>query len=69
MKLYICDNFKGHWPVGVAAVIVADNQIHAAQLLENVLAEVGLKQDINKSQLAEIDLTQHGAYILNDGDY
>ena len=40
------DNFKGHYPVGVGAVVTADNVEMAIYLLEKELKSMGLEQKI-----------------------
>ncbi len=33
MAIYTCTGFKGHYPVGTSAVIVANGEEHARRLL------------------------------------
>ena len=69
MNVYTCTSFKGHWPTGVAAVIVAKNEEQAAALLEEELATVGLRQKLDVSQFEDISVNSPRAYILVDGNY
>lgn len=68
MKLFVCTDHAGHWPVGVASVIVAQSKKEAKKLLSQALFEVGLSSK-EEFTLIEIDLTHSGAFILNDGEY
>lgn len=71
-KVFTCTGFEGHWPVGVSAVIVADNEIQAQELLRQRLAEAGLGPANERKKsftLVEIDTKVLGATILQDGDY
>lgn len=69
MKVYTCTAFSGHWPVGTAAVVVAESPEEAAVYLERVLTTKGLSQRIDAGELVPLDVTHAGATILNDGDY
>lgn len=69
LKVFTCRSFKGHNPVGTAAVIIAANIDDAIKLLEFKLNEQGLHQDINPDQLTELCLGFGQAIILHNGDY
>lgn len=69
LRVYTCKNFKGVNPVGVAAVVVAEDAIHAALLLEKELEERGLKQKVKPSQMKPVINVTPNCEILNDGDY
>lgn len=70
MKLYTCIDHDCHYPVGVASVIVAPNELHARLHLDNALRKQGLKpNDEYKYSLVEIDLEKTQAIILQNGDY
>ena len=58
--------FKGHWPVGTAAIVEADRREEAAILLSRKLAEQGLPQPVDVDDM--IPFTG-GVQILCDGDY
>lgn len=66
MRLFYSDDFTGHWPVGTAAVVVANDETEAAMLLEQRLSEHGLSFD---GRLIEIDATQPMALVIADGNY
>jgi hypothetical protein len=69
MKVFTCTNFRGRWPVGAAAVVVAPDQFLALTMLERELALSGLAQRIDLCDLIEVDLSTKRAIILLDGDY
>lgn len=68
MNVYICQDHEGHWPVGVASVVVAEDEKAARQLLVDRLADHGIKQT-EPFRLWPINLTEPGAFVLCDGDY
>lgn len=68
MKVFTCTKFTGHWPVGVAAVSVAENQEAAAEYLNLALLEIGLAGDAFPTDMVEAEMNP-GATVLHDGDY
>ncbi|CUR70308.1 hypothetical protein [Achromobacter xylosoxidans] len=69
MPVYINTDFRGHWPVGTAAVVVADTPDRAAKLLEKALDERGLVQVIPPVHMVPISHTCESVAILCDGNY
>lgn len=70
MRVYTCDSFKGHYPVGAAAVVVATNRKRAAFLLEQALEKEGLKQTIDPMQLNVLPTNRtETCIILVNGNY
>ena len=67
MKIFTCRNFDGHWPVGVAAVIVAKDEEKARQLLDWELRAIGL--ELGDATLTKVDVKKPAAFILADGNY
>jgi len=65
--LYVCTDFEGHYPVGVAAIIVARDWKHARKLLDDELAERGLPT--GKGKISLQDMGEPYAAILCDGNY
>lgn len=66
-KVYYSKDFKGVNPVGVCAIVVANDEEEARTLLNAKLKEKGLPESeftLNRVSRAEI-----GATIINDGDY
>ena len=74
MKIYTCDDFEGHYPVGAAAVVVAPDRPAARVLLARALTERGLPYRGTRGQgaeptLTELDTTTAAAFVLVDGNY
>jgi hypothetical protein len=69
MKLFTCNNFKGHWPVGSAAVIVAKNHKEATRLLREELEKRKLPQDNHRYTIEEVNPNKTQVLILHDGNY
>ena len=66
LRLFYSDDFTGHWPVGVAALVVASDEKEAALRLGLMLNARGLKFD---GTLTEVPLACPGVVILRDGNY
>ena len=70
MKVYTCKDHDAHWPVGVASVIIANNEEEAKQLLDLALIEQGLGGfDDEPYTLEEMDITEPGVEMLCNGSY
>lgn len=69
MKVFYNRDFKGHYPVGVSAVVIAPDHIEAARLLRNELSSCGLDQRVDPSEMFELDTSVPFAIVLQDGDY
>lgn len=69
MNIYTCNTFKGHWPVGTSAVVIADDEKEARQLLSDELVKDGLEPLAKLDELIKLDLTSKKAIILDNGDY
>ena len=69
MNVYTCTDFRGHWPVGVSAVIVASDKQRAAKHLESELKKSGLEQAIDTSQLKRVSTRKESVSILQNGEY
>lgn len=68
MNVYYCTDFDGHYPVGTSAVVAAETEEQAQELLLAELVEHGLPQN-RKITLHRINVTVPRAFILQDGDY
>ncbi len=68
LSVYTCNDFKGHWPVGTAAVIVAESETAAREALESELESVGLEQT-QPFTLVELHIGLPSVRILRDGEY
>ncbi len=67
---YTCTDFKGHYPVGTAAVVTAGSPEEAAQLLNAELKLRGLPGDAKPENMLRFP-AQKGekCRILLDGNY
>lgn len=68
MKVYVCTDFNGVWPVGTSAIVIAEDARKARVLLDIELANRGLTQN-KPFTLTEVSTTQAVALVLQDGDY
>ncbi|MEE9386368.1 MAG: hypothetical protein V3V08_23385 [Nannocystaceae bacterium] len=68
MRIYVCTDFTGHYPVGVSAVIVAESEGEAVNVLESELIRIGLEQS-DPVTVVELDTAVSSAHILCDGNY
>lgn len=69
MKVWTNCKFKGKWPVGTAAVVVADTADQAAALLNEDLADIGLARNAKPEQFEVLPTSKHAVRILCDGNY
>lgn len=69
MKVYAYTGFRGHWPVGTSAVVVAEDRDMATVLLETKLKEIGLPQTLDRQAFMVVSIVSPVAVILQDGDY
>lgn len=69
MNVYINNSFTGHWPVGTAAVVVAQNSVMAAEMLEEELKKQDLSQKIDPKAMERLSTYRPSVTILNNGDY
>lgn len=67
MKVFTCVDHDGHWPVGVASVIIAEDASGAKELLSIELARRGLESE--DFTLTEVSLCKEQAIVLQDGEY
>jgi hypothetical protein len=70
MKIYVCTNFTGHWPVGSAALVIAEDSEEAERMLRDVLAEeIPQRTQPPKLWMDEVKPDSKGVTLLNDGNY
>lgn len=70
MKVFTCTKFTGVWPVGTAAVVIAEDAQDAADSLNVKLRSRGLKGDADASGMEEFPSdTRESIRILCDGEY
>lgn len=70
MKIFVCDDHAGYWPVGVATVVVAPDENSARGMLNAELKSRALADD--KSQpftLREVSSETPSVNMLCDGNY
>ena len=68
MRVFYSNDFRGHWPVGTSAVIVARDLDEAHVLLTNKLIGIGLGTNQNFT-VQELKTDSTNVVILQDGDY
>ncbi len=71
MNTYTCNDFTGHYPVGVAAVILAPDRKQALAKLNATLKEAGLPGDALLRDILPLEAGDMSPVcrILNDGNY
>jgi hypothetical protein len=70
LKIFYCIDHNGHWPVGVASLIVAETKEQAQALLDAELVSRYLKPYSEEPYtLIELDTSVPGVTVLRDGDY
>ena len=71
MNVYACTNFRGRYPVGTCALVVAESAVVAAEQLTQALIEAGLEQvrRMTAADMLEVPCTEPSVRILLDGDY
>jgi len=68
MKIFTCTGFKGHYPVGTAAVVRAANQAEAADKLNAELISIGLHGGVSPEAMIQFT-NKTDVAILCDGNY
>ena len=69
MKVFTNNKFDGYYPVGTAAVVIAEDKQDAARLLSNALSDALLCPDVKAGDMIEINATEELCVILCDGNY
>ena len=69
MKVWTITGFEGRWPVGTAAVVVAESPVTAALFLNNELEVHGLPRSAFPDDFQEMPTNQSLSRILCNGDY
>jgi hypothetical protein len=68
MRLFVTTDFEGHYPVGTAALMVAEDEEMARAMLNLALEPTGLRLKPT-DMVMEISLHSAFAMVLRDGDY
>ena len=63
------DTFEGHYPVGTAALVIAETQERATELLNAELRRKGLPSDVKPEEMVLTLPNEEQVIILNDGEY
>ena len=69
MKVWTNNKFSGHYPVGTAAVVIADTAGQAAVVLNDQLEGRGLGRPATKEQFEQLPTNRQTARVLCDGEY
>lgn len=69
LHVYTCTDFKGRWPVGTAAIMVAYDAQDAADRLNIELKRLDLPGTVQWQDVKRIDLFGPSVHILLDGEY
>jgi hypothetical protein len=69
MRVFANNTFDGFYPVGTAAVVVADSPETAATMLKEALGLLGLNQEINPADMREVETGSPSVVMLRDGNY
>lgn len=72
MRVFVCTDHEGFWPVGTASVVIAENEEQARELLTIALRNRmmnGQGLDSLPFTLQEISSSEPAAHILRDGNY
>jgi len=69
MNVYTNNQFVGFWPVGSAAVVVADSSEKAATILNEKLGAMGLKPGAEPKSMVLVNTSAESVEILCDGEY
>ena len=62
-KIWVCIEFKGHYPVGTSAMVRARTSEKATKLLEQELSKLSLTQEIKPTMMR---LLEKDVLILDD---
>ena len=69
MEVWTNTSCAGHYPVGFAAVVVAETKDRAAELLNDTKEKQGLSRDAEAKDFLRIPVHREYADILVNGDY
>lgn len=70
LKVWMHNKFRGHYPVGTAAVVIAPHREAAVTYLQCALGECDLpEQEIDPADFMELSLVDGSYFVLNDGNY
>ena len=68
MKVFVCNDHEGLWPVPTASIVIAENEGQAFDMLQKELKEKhGIDDDC--FTLTEINTNEKSVKVLSNGDY
>jgi hypothetical protein len=67
--VFYTNDFRGHWPVGTSAVIVARDLDEAYVLMTSQLIAMGLGTDNADFTIKELATDSTRVVVLQDGNY
>jgi CubicO group peptidase (beta-lactamase class C family) len=67
MRVWFSNDHKGHWPVGGASIVVAEEHGMAFVMLIEALRRQGIHD--TAFTLTEVDQTRRHVLVLCDGEY
>ena len=68
MKVFVNTSFRGHYPVGTSAVVIAKNAQEAAEMLTVEVSAIRT-QTIKAEDMIEVKSRIASVTILQSGDY
>jgi hypothetical protein len=68
MKIWTNTKFEGYWPVGTAAVVIAETRGDATKYLNMLLSQMDLS-DAKSEDMEEVPFKDGMIKILCDGNY
>lgn len=69
LRVWVNTTFKGYWPTGTAAVVVADTAEDAAEILAKTLLNLGIPSSIAPQDMVLVNTDKMLAIVLRDGSY
>lgn len=69
IRVYTNTEFKGHYSVGTAAIVVAESPEQAAKFLEDELEKHGLYEKVKAEDMKLVPLKVGFVNVLCDGNY
>lgn len=69
MKVFTSNDFKGHWPVPTAAVVVAIDEAEARRMLNERLSLEEIPQKEPSFTLQQVNCRETAVLLLSCGEY
>ena len=68
MKTFVI-KFDGYWPVGACAIVVAESEEQATEMMYEQLKTMSLTKNNDELSVVEIDTTKPKVTVILDGNY